>query len=304
MSILIDHNTRLLIQGITGKEGLRSYQWSQAYNPKTVVAGVTPGKGGQFVENVPVYSSVSEALTAHPEINASSIYAPPAFVLEAAAEALETHIPLIHIIAEEVPLRDTVKLLDLAKHVKSRIVGPASIGIISPGQAKIGSIGGPDNLQFQPGSVGLISKSGGMSSEIALLLSKNGYGQSTVVGIGGNVIAGTTFADLVDDFENDDQTKAVVIIGEIGGAYEEMLAQKLASLPNHKPYVAFISGQFAELLPEGMSFGHAGAIVSHSMGTRQGKIAALTQAHVEIAPDPSAIINILNQKITPDYERN
>jgi succinyl-CoA synthetase alpha subunit len=301
MSILIDQNTRLLIQGITGKEGLRSCQWSQSYNPHTVVAGVTPGKGGQFVDGVPVFDSVAEALSAHPEITASSIYAPPQHVLGAAREALLAKIPLLHIIAEEVPLRDSVELLQLAKQQGSRLVGPASIGIISPGKAKIGSIGGPDNLQFNLGSIGLISKSGGMSSEIALLLSKHGYGQSTVIGIGGNVIAGTTFADLVDDFDQDPQTKAVVIIGEIGGAYEEMLAAKLQTQPNHKPYVAFISGRFAELLPEGMSFGHAGAIVSQTIGTRNGKIEALSQAKVEIVAEPSAIISILNQKINPDY---
>jgi len=301
MSILIDSNTKLLIQGMTGKEGMRALEWAQAYG-SVVLAGVTPGKGGQEVNGVPVYNSVAEAISAHPDINASAIYAPPRFVKGAAIEAMEAGIPLLHVIAEEVPVRDTIEMLKVATQKGARIVGPSSIGIISPGKAKIGSIGGDDNQQFKPGSVGLVSKSGGMSSEIALMLSKNGYGQSTVLGVGGNIISCTTFADLVDLYEADPETKAVVIIGEIGGAYEEKLAEKLASLPSHKPYIAFISGLFAETLPQGMSFGHAGAIVDKNIGTRQGKIDALQAAGVEIAPEPSAIIKLLQEKFQPDFE--
>lgn len=301
MSILIDTNTRLLIQGMTGKEGMRALEWAQAYGT-VVLAGVTPGKGGQEVNGIPVYNSVAEALSAHPEINATAIYAPPRFVKGAALEALQAGIPLLHVIAEEVPTKDTVEMLQAAEQAGARIVGPSSIGIISPGKAKIGSIGGDDNKQFTAGSIGLVSKSGGMSSEIALLLSKNGFGQSTVMGVGGNIISCTTFADLVEPFEADPETKAVVIIGEIGGAYEEKLAEKLASLPHHKLYVAFISGLFAETLPQGMSFGHAGAIVDKNIGTRQGKIQALQAAGVEIAQEPSAIIKILREKLQPDFE--
>lgn len=301
MSILINDATRLAIQGITGKEGQRSAEWIQAYNPNTLIAGVTPGKGGQEVLGVPVYNSVMDAVAAHPEINASSIYAPPKFVRSAVLEALEANLPLIHILAEEIPLRDSVDILHLAKEKGSRIIGPASIGLISPGQAKIGSIGGPLNKQFSPGSIGIISKSGGMSSEIALQLTKAGYGQSTVIGIGGNVIAGTSFSDLVELIETDPQTKAVVIVGEIGGSYEEKLAHKLQSLPDHKPYIAFISGRFAQTLPQGLSFGHAGAIVDKEIGTMSAKISALKQAQVDIASDPSAIINILSQKVVADY---
>jgi len=301
MSILIDSNSKLLIQGMTGKEGMRALEWAQAYG-SVVLAGVTPGKGGQEVNGVPVYNSVAEAMQAHPDINASAIYAPPRFVKGAAIQAMEAGIPLLHVIAEEVPVRDTIEMLNVATQKGARIVGPSSIGIISPGKAKIGSIGGDDNQQFKPGSVGLVSKSGGMSSEIALMLSKNGYGQSTVLGVGGNIISCTTFADLVDLYEADQETKAVVIIGEIGGAYEEKLAEKLDSLPSHKPYIAFISGLFAETLPQGMSFGHAGAIVDKNIGTRQGKIDALQAAGVEIAPEPSAIIKLLQEKFQPDFE--
>lgn len=292
MSILIDSSTRLLIQGITGKEGMRSLEWASAYGTH-VVAGVTPGKGGQEVNGVPVYNSVAEAVSAHPEINASSIYAPPRFVKAAAVEALEAGLPLVHIIGEEVPVRDTVEILHLARQRKARVVGPSSIGIISPGKAKIGSIGGDDNQQFQPGRIAIISKSGGMSSEISLLLKAHGYGQSTVIGIGGNQIIGTTYADVVEDLEKDPGTSAVIIIGEIGGLYEELLAEKLTSIPNHKPYIAFISGRFAETLPQGMSFGHAGAIVDKNIGTRTGKIDALEKAGAHIAENPSAIVKIL-----------
>ncbi|MCD8484621.1 CoA-binding protein, partial [Candidatus Woesebacteria bacterium] len=281
-------------QGITGKEGLRSLEWVTAYGTK-VVAGVTPGKGGQEVDGIPVYNSVDEAVAAHPEINASSIYAPPRFVRAAALEAIAADVPLIHIIGEEVPVKDTVDILHAAQKKGVRIVGPASIGLISPGKSKIGSIGGDDNQQFAPGNVAIISKSGGMSSEIALLLKAHGYGQSTVIGIGGNQLIGTTYADVVDDLENDDDTAAVIIIGEIGGLYEELLAEKLATLPNHKPYIAFISGRFAETLPQGMSFGHAGAIVDKHIGTRIGKIEQLQAVGAHIAENPSAIVKILDE---------
>lgn len=302
MSILIDSHTNLLIQGLTGKEGQRSYEWVHAYGTQ-VVAGVTPGKGGQSVQGVPVYNTVAEAIAAHPEINATSIYAPPRFVKAAALEAIEAAIPLIHIIGEEVPVRDTVELLRAAKRAGVRIIGPSSIGVISPGKAKIGSIGGADNQQFSPGNIAIISKSGGMSSEIALLLKSHGYGQSTVIGIGGNMIIGTTYGDLVTAFEEDPQTAAVIVIGEIGGWYEELLAEKLQSANNHKPYIAFISGRFAETLPQGMSFGHAGAIVDESIGTRQGKISKLQAAGVHTVDNPSAIIEVLQQLAIPKQSK-
>lgn len=296
MSILVNNDTLLLIQGLTGKEGMRSFEWVRAYHTQ-VVAGVTPGKGGQEVEGVPVFNTVAEALAAHPEINTTSVYAPPRFVLGAVMEAINAKIPLIHVIGEEVPVRDTAQMLQAAEAAGVRIVGPSSIGIISPGKGKIGSIGGDDNSQFSAGNVAIVSKSGGMSSEISLLLTKHGYGQSTVLGIGGNVLLGTTFADLVDDLEADEETKAVIIIGEIGGAYEEKLAEKLQKIPNHKPYVAFITGLFAETLPQGMSFGHAGAIVDSKVGTRKGKIAALEKAGVYVAPSPSAMMELLEKAL-------
>lgn len=300
MAFLVRDTTRLLIQGVTGKEGQRALEWAQLYGV-SVPAGVTPGKGGETVLGVPVYNSVEEAIANHPEINTTSIYAPPPFVKSAALEALRAGLKLLHIIAEEVPSSDTAAILQAARLAGARVVGPSSIGIISPGQAKIGSIGGEDNSQFSPGPVAVLSKSGGMSSEIALLLTRHGYGQSTVVGLGGNVLIGTTYADLVEEIENDPQTKAVVVIGEIGGSYEEDLAKALQSRELHKPYIGFISGRFAETLPKGMSFGHAGAIVDAKVGTREGKIAALKEAGVQIVDNPSAIIDVLkNLEITQE----
>lgn len=300
MSILLPEKPQVLIQGITGKEGQRTCEWLLAAGTP-VLAGVTPGKGGQEVLGVPVYNSVAEAMAAHPEINATCIYVPPKMALGASQEALQTGIKLIHIIAEEVSVRDTVEILQTARAANARVLGPSAIGIISPGKGKLGSIGGADNAQFIPGSVAVISKSGGMSSEISLLLTTHGYGQSSVIGIGGNMIVGTTFADLVPLLEADSQTKAVVVIGEIGGWYEELLADVLTQIPDHKPYLAFVSGRFAETLPQGMSFGHAGAIVDSEVGTRTGKIKRLEAAKVHIIDQPSAMIETLKSLgISPD----
>lgn len=302
----------ILIQGITGKEGSRSLEWLQTYGAN-VVAGVTPKKGGQKIQGVPVYNTVAEAVAAHPKIAATSIYAPPRFVKGAALEAINSHIPLIHIIAEEVPTKDTVEILEAAKITSQnapqnspiKILGPSSIGTIAPGKTKLGSIGGSDNSQFAAGRIAIVSKSGGMASEIALLLTRHGYGQSTVVGIGGNQIIGTTYADLVEEIENDPDTAATIIIGEIGGWYEELLAEKLAAKPDHKPYIAFISGLFAQTLPQGMSFGHAGAIVDSQIGTREGKIERLTAAGAKIAQSPANIIPLLEEfGILPDFDPN
>lgn len=300
MSVLLPEKPAVLIQGITGKEGQRTCEWLLA-SGTPVLAGVTPGKGGQEVLGVPVYNTVAEAVAAHPEINATCIYVPPKMALGATHEALAAGLKLIHIIAEEVSVRDTVEILQAATSAGARVLGPSAIGVIAPSKGKLGSIGGADNSQFSPGSIAVISKSGGMSSEISLLLTTHGYGQSTVVGIGGNMIVGTTFADLVPLLEADPQTKAVVVIGEIGGWYEELLADALAAIPNHKPYLAFVSGRFAETLPQGMSFGHAGAIVDSEVGTRTGKIKRLQGANVSIIDQPSDMIEVLkNLGIEPD----
>lgn len=296
MAILIDKDTQVLIQGITGQEGRKACEWMSSYGTK-VVAGVTPGKGGQLVGSVPVFSSVKEAKEAFPFISVSSIYAPPQFAKNAVVEALDAGIQTIHCIAEEVPLRDSAQILAKAKLLHARIIGPSSIGFIAPGIGKVGSIGGSDNVQFSTGPVGLISKSGGLCSEFSMMLTNHGLGQSAVIGIGGNVLIGTTYADLLPLFEHDPQTKVIVLIGEIGGTYEEEAAQCIKDLGFSKPVVAFISGLFAQTLPSGISFGHAGAIVDSKVGTREGKIKALKEVGAHIAQSPEDVITLIEKML-------
>ncbi|HKY73810.1 MAG TPA: succinate--CoA ligase subunit alpha [Patescibacteria group bacterium] len=281
-------HTACLVQGITGQEGKKAAAWMRAAGTK-VLAGVTPGKGGQLVDDVPVFNSVKEAVRAFPSINTSTVYAPARFAKDAVIEAVNAGILLVHLIAENVPVRDAAELIAAAHVRNATVLGPSSIGIISPGKGKIGSIGGETNTQFSPGPIGVISKSGGMSSEIALLLTRSGIGQSTVVGIGGDRLIGTSFADLLPLFEHDAETKAVVMIGEIGGTYEEEAADVLLQKKFTKPLIAFISGAFAETLPQGVSFGHAGAIVDKDIGTLRGKIEALQKAGAIILKSPDEL---------------
>lgn len=295
---LLNAATQVLIQGITGKEGQKTLAWMRTAGTK-VVAGVTPGKGGQEVEGVPVYNSVQEALAHHPKITASNMCVPPQFSKAAALEAIKAGIKLLHIFAEGIPTQDTATILAAARDSGTRVVGPSSIGFIVPGVGKIGSIGGAQNEQFLPvgpeeTGVAIISKSGGMSSEMATLLSSAGIPQSFVIGIGGDRLLGTTYADLLPDLSADPKTRAVVVIGEIGGSYEEELAERMQELQFVKPVVAYISGLFAETLPVGVSFGHAGAIVSKTEGTRAGKIAALQQAGARLANNPEEIVALLS----------
>lgn len=293
MAILVTNKTRVLVQGITGKEGSRVVAQMRNYGTK-VLAGVTPGKGGQEVYGVPVYNSVKEALENHPGINASFVAVPNFAVFGALKEAIENKIPLINVLTEHVPILDTAKAIAMAKQARVRIVGPSSIGIISPGIGKLGSIGGDDPRGvFSKGGVGVISKSGGMASEISWILTKNGVGQSTVIGIGGDVLIGSTFADLMEDFEKDSQTTSVVLFGEIGGTYEEEAAQLIKSGQFGKKVVAFISGLFAESLPQGTKLGHAGAIVYGEKGSFKSKINSLESAGVAIAKTPDEIPSLL-----------
>lgn len=323
MAILIDEKTNYLIQGITGKEGLRAVT-SMVTLGANVVAGVTPGKGGQTVSGlidatgaelspIPVYETVAQALQQHPNINATSIYAPPRFVLNAAKEAISAGIVLVHIIAENVPTRDTVEILELVQEKseefgrKITVLGPSSVGAMSPGKSVMGSFGGGrDELLLAPyapevtvgkekGGVVVLTKSGGMSLTIANMLSQSGIAISTVVGLGGDKISCTTYADLLESINIDPETWAVVLVGEIGGSYEEDFAKKIAEMRFLKPVVAFISGKFAENLPIGVAFGHAGAIVSKQFGTRAGKVAALKQVGALIADNPEDIVELLTK---------
>jgi len=286
MSILVDQATRVLIQGITGKEGIRACKEMLSYGTR-VLAGVTPGKGGEAVEGIPVYNTIAEAKKNHPEINTSLIVVPSQAVKDAAWEAIWAGIPLINILTEHVPVRDCATIISFAKSHGVRIVGPSSVGIISPGKAKLGSIGSSavEKEVFSPGAVGIISKSGGMTSEIALTLTKAGFGQSTAVGIGGDFLIGSDFSDLLKLFANDPETKAVVLFGEIGGTYEEQAAELIKNGGIRKPVIAFVAGKFSESLPEESILGHAGAIVSRGRGSYTSKINAFKKAGVLLASE-------------------
>lgn len=301
MSILIDKNTRVLVQGITGKEGERACKEMLGYGTK-VLAGVTPGKGGQKVAGVSVYNTVTEALTKHPSINTSLVAVPASFVKDAVFESVAAAIPLINILAEHVPVQDCAWMLAEARSKNVRIVGPSSVGIISPGLAKIGSVGsGGIDAVFKKGPIGLISKSGGMTAEIGVVLSKAGYGQSTAIGIGGDSIVGSDFVDLLLLFEKDKETKAVVIFGEVGGTYEEKIAEFIKSKKITKPIIAVIAGQFAENLPQGTVLGHAGAIVLEGRGSYTSKVSRLKKAGVVVAENleeiPPHLDRILKKRV-------
>jgi succinyl-CoA synthetase alpha subunit len=280
MAILIDQNTEVLVQGITGKEGTRSTQFMLNYNTK-VVAGVRPGKGGEQVENVPVYNTVKEALTSHQKISITVIIVPAKVAKHAIIEAIEAGIKTINVITENMPIKDTAYCIALAQKNNAMIIGPTSIGIISPGKSKVGMIGGPTTEQFKEGPVGIISKSGGMSSETANILTMADIGQSTVVGMGADVLIGTTYIELLEMFKNDEQTKVIVLFGEIGGTAEEDAAEYIKETNYPLPIVAFISGKFAETLPH-TTLGHAGAIIEEGKGTRATKVAALRDAGVHV----------------------
>ena len=299
MSILINKETKVLIQGITGRSGQVALKTMKDYGTK-VLAGVTPGKGGQNVEGVPVYNSVHEALKNFPEINCSAIYVPPAAAREAVIEAVSNGIKLVNVITEGVAIQDTVQMLRYAKLYGARIIGPSSIGILTPKQCKIGVLGGSaadtDKIYF-PGSIGVISKSGGMTNETAWVVRSAGLGQSTVVGIGGDVILGTDFVDLLKMFEADKETKGVVIFGEPGGTYEDKIAEAVRKKEFTKPIAAFIAGVFAERLPHGTQFGHAGALIENGRGLPVQEIKILKEAGVLIAETHDKLGEVIKDAI-------
>jgi len=281
MAILVNKDTRVLIQGITGKSGREVTSELLDYGTK-VVAGVTPGKGGQEVDTVPVFSSIKEAQKEVGQIDCSMVYVPPLMAKDAALEAIEAQVSLVHIFVEKMPIFDVCVVLAKAREKNVRVLGPASVGAIVPGEVKIGSIGGPNpDKVFSKGPVGVISKSGGMCAELAMLITNGGFGQSTVVGVGGDLLAGTTFSGLLLEFENDPQTKAVVAFGEVGGSAEVEAARLIEDGRFKKPFIVFLAGKFAESLPKDTSLGHAGAIVGLE-ATMEDKIKILKKsgAHV------------------------
>ena len=286
MSILIDKNTRLLVQGITGKEGLFHTTQMVEYGTN-VVAGITPGKGGEWVLDgkIPVFDSVKMAADAT-GANASVIFVPARFAPDAMFEAADAGIPLIVCITEGVPVQDMMRVRNYLDQKKVRLIGPNCPGLLTPGQSKVGII--PGDIAIQ-GNVGVVSRSGTLTYEVLYALEQVGMGASTCVGIGGDPVNGTNFIDVLAMFEDDPQTDKVVLIGEIGGTDEEKAAEFIASKMT-KPVVSFIAGQTA---PPGKRMGHAGAIIEGGAGTAADKVKALEAAGVKVAKHPEEIPSLL-----------
>jgi succinyl-CoA synthetase alpha subunit len=289
MSILVNKDTRLLVQGITGREGAFHTEQMIAYGTP-VVAGVTPGKGGTWgVGNVPIFETVYEAVTAT-GANTSIIYVPAKFAPDAILEAADAGVPLIICITEGIPALDMMKVRAYLDTTKSRLIGPNCPGLITPGEAKVGIM--PGHIHTR-GRVGVVSRSGTLTYEVVYALTLRGIGQSTAVGIGGDPINGTSFVDVLKLFENDPETRQVVMIGEIGGTDEEKAAEFIATKMT-KPVTAFIAGQTA---PPGKRMGHAGAIISGGKGTAADKIAALRAAKVRVARHPGEIAEMVAERM-------
>jgi succinyl-CoA synthetase alpha subunit len=283
VTILANAETRILVQGITGREAATFTGESLTYGAR-IVAGVTPGKGGMVVHDVPVYDTVRAAVDAHP-VEATIISVPPQFALDAALEAMSNGIRLLVVVTERIPRRDVVTMLDHAARCGARIVGPNTLGIISPEQTRVGMAGGSAEAArraYTSGSVGVVSRSGGMMTEIANLLTQAGIGQSTCVSIGGDPIVGSTILDLMPLYEADPHTAAVVMFCEPGGTMEERLAAYIERHQPQLPVIAFVAGRFADQM-QGVRFGHAGAIVQGAQGSPAVKIARMREAGILVA---------------------
>ncbi len=309
MSILIDRQTRILIQGITGKQGRKVSMEMLDYGTH-VVAGVTPGKGGGEVCGLPVYNTVAEALRAHPEINTSLVSVPREGTKDAALEAIaQPDIRLVNILTEGVPRRDAAEIVQAARDRGVRVIGPASVGIINPiERVKVGAIGGNDPGVFYPGEIAVFSKSGGMCLSIAIeIFNTLGYGTSIVVGIGGDRISGTSFRDLLELIRDDKDTVMVILNSEIGGDYEEEAARYIQETHYPKPVVARLTGIGAQkIFPRGSRMGHAGAIIGEGrFGTYESKVEAFESAGVEVAKTSEELVAFVERAMPhrgPDFE--
>lgn len=278
MGIIINKDTRIAVQGITGKEGSKATYEMLKYG-SNVVCGVTPNKGGEEIYGVKVFNSILEAKAEVGEIDISVIYVPPFRVKGAFLEAVENGIKKVLVVTENVPLHDIAYMIELSRRENVLFVGPSSVGIITPGESKVGSIGGLECFQFVKGDIGVISKSGGLTSETAMLLKTNGYGVSSAVGIGGDIISGSDFVDILNLFEKDNLTRAIIVIGEVGGEYEHLIAEAFSCGKLSKPSIVFIAGKHTEGF-EDTSLGHAGAIIEGERTTWQSKAKALNNSGV------------------------
>ncbi len=288
MSILVDKNTKVLVQGLTGKEGTFHAKACAAYGTK-IVGGVTPGKGGTTHEGFPVFNTVQEAVD-KTGADASMIFVPPAFAADAVMEAVDAEIELVVCITEGVPALDMLRVWNYLQDRRARLIGPNCPGIISPGKCKIGIM--PGHIHRE-GNVGIVSRSGTLTYEAVYQLSQLGIGQSTAIGIGGDPIIGTNFVDALELFNKDPQTEAIVMIGEIGGNAEETAAEYIKAHVK-KPVVSFIAGQTA---PPGRRMGHAGAIISGGHGTAAEKVKALEAAGIRVAKTPAVIGELVAQAL-------
>jgi succinyl-CoA synthetase alpha subunit len=282
MAILVDKNTRVVVQGITGKEGSFHALQCKAYGTQ-VVAGVTPGKGGQKVDDIPVFNTVEEAVK-ETSANCSLIFVPPAFAADAIVEALDAGIELIVCITEGIPVRDMLKVKHymLRNYPKAKLIGPNCPGVITPGEAKVGIM--PGHI-FKRGTIGIVSRSGTLTYEASYQLTRYGLGQSTAVGIGGDPVHGLSHKDVIAMFNEDPETEAILMIGEIGGTAEEEAAEYIRQFVK-KPVFAYIAGITA---PPGRRMGHAGAIITSGKGTAQAKMSALRDAGVHVIENPAFI---------------
>ncbi|MBX5326212.1 MAG: succinate--CoA ligase subunit alpha [Candidatus Bathyarchaeia archaeon] len=289
MGIIVNNSTKAIVLGITGSQGKFHTHLMLEYGTK-IVAGTTPGKGGTSVEGVPVYDTVKEALKNH-EANASIIFVPAPFAADAAFEAMENGLKTVVIITEHVPVKDSIQVMWKAKNDKITIIGPNTPGIITPSMCKLGIM--PAHI-FKKGVVGIASRSGTLTYEIAAGLTAMGLGQSTCVGLGGDPIVGLSFVDVLRMFEKDKQTRAVALIGEIGGNAEELAATYIQEVDYPKPVVAFVAGRTA---PPGKRMGHAGAIVMGKAGTAQSKIEAFKAVGVDVAERPGDVAKLLTERL-------
>lgn len=286
MAILVDEETRVVIQGITGHQGRFHCEAMKHYGTK-VLAGVTPGKGGETVNGVPVLDSMAEAV-AETAANTSMLLVPAPYALDAAIEAIDSGIELLIIITERIPVHDAMMIMSYAKLKGTRVIGPNSPGVISPGKCKVGIM--PDKI-FKEGHIGIASRSGTLTYEIVSAVTDGGFGQSTCAGLGGDPIIGTDFATILEMFETDTETEAVVIVGEIGGTAEEEAAEYIRKMK--KKVYAYIAGRTA---PPGRRMGHAGAIISRGRGTAESKVRTLTSAGARVASFPDEIADLMRQE--------